>query len=883
MGVSGKVLPQGEPPVRIALIALLFSLPSHASPLRPAEDNLPNTLAVSRFEQIRTVAYHLAFTFTSGKDEYAGKAEIETDLAELNRPLSLDWKGRKPDSIMVNGAPITDYTVQTGSLTIPAKHLAKNSKIEISFTNDFSKEGNGIQRVVDPEDKQEYVYSDFEPYEAHQLFPCFDQPNLKAHFDLSVTAPKEWKVIANELVADSRIEGDTQTTKFKTTPLLSTYLFFVGAGPFQEWNDKEGTIPLEIYSRKSLAKYMDTDRLFTTIKKGLRFYRGFFDFEYPFAKFALVFVPEFGPGAMENPGAVTMNERMIYRGPVPATRLEARDSTILHEMAHHWFGDLVTMKWWNDLWLNESFATYMSALTLDRAFESKTVWEDFSSEKSWGYWQDQLVTTHPIETKVPDTRTARGNFDGITYAKGAATLQQLHFFVGEDAFRDGIRAYFRAHAFGNAERADFVNAIAQAGRLNLSAWTHDWLQTAGINRVSSKWICAQKTPGNETLESLDILQERSSSGTLSPHRTRLGFYRKGKDGLELIRSQDMAYSKASNAAAIEPTACPDFVFPNLDDKDYALFSLDKQSIQSAASILEGGIRYPLLRLQTWGVLGQMVRDGKLSPLEYFPMALKGLKNENDEGVLATIISRYSPLLGMYHQYLTPTERSHLASEFEQVVLDRLGSADKGGDRQMMFFDFFLSLAQTPASLDKIAGWLEKNNPPDGIQLDQDRRWSALLTLARNGYSRAQVLVEAEEKKDSSDIGKRMAYAARVALPDATQKTAFWSALEHPEKIPPSTLRSAAYEFHQPNFQQLSADYVKRFFERIKKIDWKKSDFLVHVYFDGLFPEDLCSSSLLQKSESALHSEKGLTDLARRSWLEANDELRRCVKVRLTEK
>ncbi|MGZ3651614.1 MAG: aminopeptidase N [Bdellovibrionota bacterium] len=859
------------------ILSILFFLApglSLAAP-RPSIDNLDRDFAKLRREQIRSVSYQLHFTFTGGREEFSGDERIETDLADTAKPLSLDWLGPAPVSLTVNGTEIHDYRTAVGWLEIPARYLRAKTEIAINFHNSFSKEGEGIQHVVDPEDKTEYVYTDFEPYQAHQLFPCFDQPDLKAHFDLTVTAPADWKAIGNELVAESNVTGSERTTKFHTTPPLSTYLFFVGSGPFEEWTDKEGNIPLEIYARKSLAKYVDAENMFNTSKKGLRFYSSYFGHNYPFSKFGLVFAPEFGWGGMENPGAIVTNERNLFRGPVPDSRREGRDSLILHEMAHHWFGDLVTMEWWNDLWLNESFATYMSTVALDRAFGSKMVWQDFASQKTWGYWQDQLVTTHPIETKVGDVRTARGNFDGITYAKGAAALQQLHFYVGENAFQGGVQEYFRRHAFGNAERADFTGAIAQAGKINLDSWTHDWLQTAGVNRVTAKAKCAAGS-----LISTSISQTKSSSGTLSPHRTRLGFFRNDKGTLRLITSQDATYT-GKDTEVIMPaggTACPDLVFPNLDDKDYALFSLDEKSMKHVGAILAGGVEDPVLRLQTWTLLEQMVRDGSLPPLHYFDLALSGFASESDDGVLAVLLGRHSTVHEVFAHYLTRRERANLAPRFERTILSRMTEAENGSSRQMLFFDFFTRLAQTTPSLKKLDQWLDKKNLPAGIELDQERRWNLLLNLAIRGAPGIEARLEKEETADPSDLGKRMAYGARVAMPTPAAKAAFWEAVKHPEKIPPSTLRFASGEFHQPDTQELSEKYVKKYFDSLKKVDWKKSDQLVHVYFEGLFPGYLCRKALLKESTAQLKANHALTELARRSWLEANDELARCIRV-----
>jgi len=860
-----------------ACLLPLSSWNASSASARPAANNLELSFAQARKKQVKSLRYELSLSFQKGAEEYSGNAKITLELNNKAKPLSLDWFGKKIEKVAVNGTVISDYLEKKGWIEIPARHLKKGTSatIEIEFLNAFNKEGTGLQRVVDPEDKNEYLYTDFEPYQAHELFPCLDQPDLKAELTLDITAPSDWIAIGNEPVAkQEKLSNELTRTFFQTTKPLSTYLYFVGAGPYVEWKDQEEKIPLAIYARKSLAKYVDAPNLFATSKKGLQFFVEYFGYPYPFSKYALIFVPEFGWGGMENPGAITLNERNLFRGPVPISRIEGRNGLILHEMAHMWFGDLVTMVWWNDLWLNESFASYLANIALDRALGSKSAWQDFASSKTWGYWQDQLVTTHPIETPVRDVRSAKGNFDGITYAKGAAALQQLHFLVGEESFRSGIRSYFQKFAFQNATRADFVAEIASASGKNLTPWTRAWLQTAGPNKVKALWSCS-----GGKLSSLALEQRPSSSGTLAPHRTRVGLFQKHGEELEFNISVDAAYSGKLTKLEVPESECPDFVYPNLDDKDYALFSLDEISLKSAESVLKGGVKDPLLRLLVWNTLNQMVRDAELNPLRYLEMAISGLETENDDGVLGVILGRHSALTDVWKQYLSSADRMNLAPALETMLWKRLSSSVAGSSRQMSFYDFYVRIAQSKPALEQLASILEKNEPPAGIELDQDRRWSIIYALARKGHPNALSLTETELKRDPSDTGQRAAYAARVAVPQLEAKRKFWNEILKPEKIPPSTLEAAAAEFHQPNELEISKFYVQEYFSRLKQVDFASSDQLVEIYFEKLFPHYVCSKNLLRESERNFKAaQKLLPPLARRSWREANDELARCVKV-----
>lgn len=865
----------------LALLTLLFPLATFAAPNRAPENNLTQSFAEARKKQVSSVAYDLSLAFEKGSEQYHGTVKLQLALTQTRDPLSVDWLGEKIKNIRVNGEELKAFRSAKGWLEIPARKLKKETSLEIEFTNNFGKEGAGIQRVVDPEDKAEYIYTDFEPYQAHELFPCLDQPDLKGPLTLEVAVPSDWLAIGNELVASQENDAakGVKITKFKPTPPLSPYLFFVGAGPFAEWKDVLDGTPLVIYARKSLARYVDEMNIFETSKKGLRFFADYFGRPYPFSKYGLVFVPEFGWSGMENPGAITLNERNLYRGPVPKSRREGRDNLILHEMAHLWFGDLVTMHWWNDLWLNESFATYLATMAMDRALGSSAAWQDFASEKSWGYWQDQLSTTHPIETKVSDVRTAKGNFDGITYAKGAAALQQLHFYVGEDAFRAGLRAYFQEFGFRNARRADFVGAIAKAGSLDLGKWTRAWLQTAGPNRVKAVWSCtaaAGNTAGK--LASLALEQKPSSSGTLSPHRTRVGLFHKHGAELEFTVSVDAAYEGKLTKLEAPAADCPDFVFPNLDDKDYALFTLDDVSVKNAGAVLRGGVKDPLLRLLVWNSAYQMVREGQLPPLAYMEMALAGLEKEADEGVLGVLLGRHSSVPFVWRQYLSAADRQNLAPAFEAMLWKRATTEAPGSSRQMSFFDFYVRQATSPAALEKLAEMLGKDAPPAGIQLDQDRRWNLVHTLARRGHAKALAFSAAELARDPSDSGKRNAASVAVAVPNEEAKRRFWEELLSPEKIAPNTLESAAGEFHQPDQLELSEAFTADYFRRLQTIDFAKSDQLAEIYFENLFPQNLCSKKLLNLSEKSLKAARKLTPLARRYWIENNDELSRCVKV-----
>lgn len=855
--------------MKFLALLIMLSLSALAA-TRPSEDNITRDFAKMRRAQIKDVKYNLTFDLGKNQDTYSGKAIIRLTLNDLKTPLTLDWKNKSIQSLEVNGVKLDKYPTREGSFDVPAKYLAPKTLLTIFFVGEYSKEASGFQRAKDPEDGSEYVYTDFEPYYAHWFFPCFDQPDLKGTFEVSVTAPLDWKVIQNEMIVTENVVDGKKYVAFKETKPISTYLFFLGAGPFVEWKDKYGDIPLYLYARKSLEKYVDADNIMETTKKGLKFFNEYFGYPYPFTKYAHVFVPEFAWGGMENPGAVTMSERNIFRGPVPEIRYDKRNSLILHEMAHMWFGDLVTMEWWNDLWLNESFASYLASVAQDRSLNAKDTWIDFFHGKTWGYWQDQLVTTHPIETDVPDVRTARGNFDGITYAKGASALKQLHFFVGEEGFREGLRDYFKNYAFKNTRREDFISAIAKASQKDLSAWTKSWLQTAGPNRVTLAPVC-----NTGRLEKIIITQKPNASKSFSPHRAKLAFF----DGdFKQIQSVDVTFEKEVTEIPFKDTSCPTFILPNEGDQDYALYSLDEGSLKLSIQALTK-LPDPLTRLMVWHQLSQMVRNSELKAKSFMDAAILALKTESDDQLLGSILGRHSFMKQTYQWYLTPAERAAIAPEFEKVLWERMTNAKAKSSTQMSFYDYYVGVAQTKESQERLHTILIKNEPPKGMTLDQDRRWAIILNLSINGHTDAEKLITEELKRDGSTLGKRTALAARSAIPTQANKSKMWTDLFENKDFTYSDLEEAGRTFNGVNYPELTQTFVKDFFKRLSGFDWKQQDKKSEIYFESLYPFNLCSQEILSLSEKHMKSAKKLTGLAKRGWLEAQDELARCVKVR----
>src|SRR3954453_18236908 len=511
-----------------------------SAPTRPAEGvgpaweapdvavpNLTRDDAAARAALLAVHSYDLFLDVPDGhgrpgEETFRSVTTVRFDARTPGAATFVDLVAERVRSATLNGVEldVSGYT-EEGGLRLPG--LAESNELVVDADCRYSRTGEGLHRFLDPEDDQVYLYTHFEPAEAKRMFACFDQPDLKASFTVHVTAPFDWQVISN--TGDRTIEagdGGSQLVHFAPTKRISTYLVALVAGPYARVTDLHDGIPLGVFCRASLAKYLDADAIFAVTKAGFDFYHRVFDYPYPFDKYDQLFVPEFNAGAMENAGAVTFLEDYVFRSKVTDAAYERRAETVLHEMAHMWFGDLVTMRWWDDLWLNESFATYMSVLCQVEATRYKGGWTTFANtEKTWAYRQDQLPSTHPIAADIADIEAVKVNFDGITYAKGASVLKQLVAWVGQDAFLAGLRKYFTTHEFANTELRDLVVELEASSGRDLSAWAEEWLQTAGCNTLRASF----ETGPDGTFTAFSLVQESPvEHPTPRSHRVAVGFY-----------------------------------------------------------------------------------------------------------------------------------------------------------------------------------------------------------------------------------------------------------------------------------------------------------------------------------------------------------------------
>lgn len=764
---------------KIILVSLLLlscaAQRNHTAPATSAADehsNLTREQAEARAKLVHDVRYELTLSLNE-TSRYEGTQVLTFGLTKVE-DVRVDFFRGEVKALEINGraAPVTR---EPTFLTLKKEFLRYGDNVvKVTFATEMQTNGTGLHRFQDPQDKAVYLYTQFEAFYAHKFMPCFDQPDLKAKLRMTVSAPAAWTVISTTRESAVTATGQTRTWTFPETPPLSTYLFSLHAGPFKIWEDSFQGVPLRLMARPSLAKFVDHQFWFKITKQGLGFYNKYFAFPYPFKKYDQVIVPEFNAGAMENVGAVTFAERYLKRGRMSEEDEMSIASVLLHEMAHMWFGDLVTMRWWNDLWLNESFATYMSALALAEAtsFKGKSWTDFFASDKQWAYYQDQLVTSHPIEGIVPDTDSAFSSFDGITYGKGAAVLKQMNRWLTPDAFRQGVQHYFKTHAYKNTELSDFIGALQKFSKKDFVGWSKVWLQQAGVDTLSVSMDCE-----NMRLRTVTLSSTSSLPAQFRPQALELGFYRVRGGKLSLTASKPIELEKHVQDYSFD-MPCPDLVYPNHNDHGYLKVSLSKEAVPVLASTIST-LPEVLGRLMLWANLWQMVRDHQLPVQDYAAIASSQLGNEKNEQVLKMVVDTisgndYASLSSVVGYWPVTDEalgkaRAEFITRMEEVYAKKLAAAPAGKDMQYFWWDAFVALSTSQQARERLSQALEGEGLPNGLVIDQDRRWTAINRLCRVGEKSCFALVEKEGLRDSSDRGVRAAFGARAAFPDDTNK------------------------------------------------------------------------------------------------------------------
>ncbi|AWK72034.1 aminopeptidase N [Rhodococcus oxybenzonivorans] len=822
-----------------------------------APPNLTREQAAERARLLTVDNYLIELDLTDG----AGKPGAETFSSRTTVTFGavagtstfIDIVAARVHSATLNGSPVdvADYDEATG---IALTDLSEQNELVVEADCVYSHTGEGLHRFVDPTDQAVYLYSQFETADAKRMFACFDQPDLKATFDVHVTAPADWKVISNSATVES-VKAEAGRHLFRTTPKMSTYLVALIAGPYAEWtdtySDEHGAIPLGIFCRTSLAEHMDAERLFTETKQGFEFYHRNFGTPYAFGKYDQLFVPEFNAGAMENAGAVTFLEDYVFRSKVTRASYERRAETVLHEMAHMWFGDLVTMRWWNDLWLNESFATFASVLCQSEATEYTSAWTTFANvEKSWAYRQDQLPSTHPIAADIPDLAAVEVNFDGITYAKGASVLKQLVAYVGLEPFLAGLRDYFREHAFGNATFDDLLGALEKSSGRDLSDWGAQWLKTTGLNIVRPDF----EVDADGKFTRFSVIQEGAApgAGERRVHRIAVGVYG-DRDG-KLVRTHraelDLEATERTDVAELVGVERGQLILVNDDDLTYCSVRLDPDSLATAIERI-GDIAESLPRTLVWSAAWEMTRQAELKARDFVALVQRGISAETEVGVVQRLLMQAHTALGSYAD--PEWAKEHGWPDFANRLLELAREAEAGSDHQLAFVNA-LTGAQLSAWHTEVLQELLDAEPDTvglpGLVVDTDLRWRIVGALAGAGEIDADGVespfIDAEAKRDPTAAGARQAAAAATLRPQAAVKEQAWTKVIGDDSLPNITARAIIGGFSGPGQSELLEPYVARYFADIPAVWERRSSEVAQTVVVGLYP----SWSISEKSVAA---------------------------------
>ena len=840
-----------------------------------AYKNITQKQAEARAAQIGAVDYRLSLSLDKGASTFSGTKVSEFEVKHLKNDVVFDFDGQSIEKITVNGQTIKDirFDQEQESIIIDKDLLKKgDNKVIIEYVGQFSKNGSGFHRFVDPVDNNEYHFTDFQPADAHRFFPHFDQPSLKATFALDVKGPKEWRLVSNMPVAVSNEDGERQHVQFQTSKVLPSYLFHLSAGPYAKWQDNTGKYPMAIYARQSLAQYMDPERMFETTKKGFEFFESYYDFEYPFVKYDQIFVPEFNAGAMENPGAVTFTESYIYRTKPTKSSLEGRDVTILHEMAHMWFGDIVTMMWWDDLWLNESFADFMAYLGFE-GIGNDNAWERANRRRSWAYYEDQLVTTHPIIATIPDILAASANFDGITYAKGQAALRQLQYYMGEDDFRKGVRHYIKTHAYKNTTLDDFIASLEYAKGKSLKPWVDVWLGTKDVNTMQIEY---QVKNGNIRGAKVNQFGGKHDD-TLRPHSNLLGLYYEQDGQLVLKEKVKVTFDGAvTKLDALNGKKAPAVIVPNIHDYDYVKIRFDKHSMKWLQNNI-AKIKDAPTKVIVWNTLWDMVRDQEFVADDYFDLLIAQIGDEQDLGFLNTQLWR---LRGAPPAYTSDVKkRKAMMDKVVMLASKKVLEAPAGSDIQRAWYDTLISASSNAEQMQYLADIYDGKKSIDGIELDNRRKWAILVRFSSNGHkqmveSRMEDLLEV----DKSASGKNNALRIGGSYPELAVKQQVWDTLVGESSYSHREKRFLASRFYHVDHPRIAEHFIDKYFKHIDKLHQDGASFETASFFINALYPDYGYEKTVAASELYLQTAE-VPETYKKYILQSLDELKRTIAVR----
>jgi len=842
--------------------------------------NLTRAEAAERARIISVESYHVDLDLTGDPETFRARTTVTFD-AEAGAHTFIDAITASVDSVTLNGTFLDPAKVSNGE-RIDLPDLAEHNELVVDSRMYYMNTGEGLHRFVDPVDDQVYLYTQFEVADTRRMFPVFEQPDLKATFQFAVTAPADWDVVSNQPTPEPFPVADgVARWEFSPTPVISCYITALIAGPYVKTTDSlvssDGrTIELGLFARRSLFEYVDAEEMFEVTKQGFEFFESQFGVPYPFEKYDQLFVPQFNAGAMENAGAVTFVESYVFRSKPAQARVERRAITVLHELAHMWFGDLVTMRWWNDLWLNESFAEYMSTLACAQNTRYTNAWTTFAAgEKSWGYEQDQLPTTHPIKAEIPDLEAVLVNFDGITYAKGASVLKQLVAWVGQEEFMAGLNRYFGKHAWSNTELSDLMVELEAASGRDLTDWSARWLETAGVNTL----VPQVEADDDGVITSFRIEQlGQDGHPTLRPHRVAVGFYDHREDTGLLSRTFRVELDvdgEFTDVPQLVGRELPDLVLLNDDDLAYAKIRLDECSLATATTHL-GDFEESLPRSLVWAAAWDSVHDGVSPARDYVDLVLSNVGHETDSTAVQVQLRQLDVALD---RYLAPEHADEVRARAADTLWDLTAAAEAGSDHQWQFFRAFLRRACTEAHFDRIEGFFD-GGVPEGIELDTDTRWAVLIALVAAGRKGAED-VDRALAEDNTETGAIAAATARAAIPTPEAKAEAWRLVVTEGALPNSQQQAAIAGFFRVHDDALVTPYSSRYFDAVTGVWTERTHELAQQIAVGLFPRAVGQDTVDAAQAFLDRLDPALSGL-RRIVLERQDAARRAVRAQAVD-
>ncbi|QSB17147.1 aminopeptidase N [Natronosporangium hydrolyticum] len=836
--------------------------------------NLTQTEAIERARLLDVTSYDITVDLTT-EASFRSVTEVNFRCHEPGASVLIEVAAEQLHSATLNGDPLdlSQWSAEAG-LRLPG--LAADNLLRIDADFGYSQSGQGLTRSVDPVDGSVYLHSQFEIADAQRVFACFDQPDLKSVYTWHVVAPSAWRVVSNSPIREVETGSDRQIVHFERSARMSTYITALCAGPLHEVRRSHDGIDLGYFCRASMAPYLDVDDLHETTIQGFDFFHRMFGIRYPLPKYDQLWMPDFNHGAMENFGCVVHAEALfLFRSQVTDAELEQRSNTILHELAHMWFGNLVTMRWWDDLWLNESFAEWAAHWCNAAATRYTDAWTTFlSKRKVWGYRQDQLSSTHPVYCDMPDIAAVEVNFDGITYAKGASVLKQLVAYVGEEAFVAGLRDYFTAHAWGNASFDDLLASLSAASGRALRGFATDWLTTCQVNTLRPELAVAP----DGTYQQVTIVQQAPAEHpTLRTHRIAVGLY--DLDDGKLVRRERLELDVAgerTEVPALTGVSAADLVLLNDDDLSYTKIRLAERSLTTVVDHL-AGLASPLPRALCWAAAWDMLRDGELPARSWLSLALRALPTEPDINLVTTTLSQARGALGYYAD---PQWADAGWAELAATARTQAYTAAPGSGHQLAWARAFAAAAHTEADLATVAGWLHGADVPDGLAVDTELRWSLLQCLVAAGAA-GDPEIDAALAADATAAGEREAATARALVPTAEAKRRVWQELTS-EKAPANWWqRASLHGFWHPRQLPLTEPYVTAFHEVAADIYARRDGEQGREFLTLAYPLYHVAEQTLAASETWL-ADPAHPAPARRMVAEGRDSVRRSLTARAAD-